>query len=105
MVKIKMLPTTNRAGVDQRILPDASVAIHANTWMPAGTLTAMLAAEKKPVEISGMPTLNMWCAHTPKLMKPVATIATTTSRYPTNGVCATVATIIDIIPAAGRKMM
>ena len=56
------------------------MAIHANTWMPAGTLTAMLAAEKKPIDSAGMPVVNMWCAHTPKLMKPVASSASTTSR-------------------------
>ena len=47
--------------------------------MPAGTLTAMLAAEKKPIESVGMPVVNMWWAQTPKLMKPVARNASTTS--------------------------
>ncbi len=46
IVKITTLPTTNSAGVVHLILPLASVAIQQNTWMPAGRLTAMLAAEK-----------------------------------------------------------
>ncbi len=55
------------------------VAIQANTWMPLGTETAMLAAEKKPSEISGIPVVNMWCTHRPKLKKPVAIRAQTIS--------------------------
>ena len=37
-------------------------------------------AEKKLVDIVGMPVVNMWWAQTPKLMKPVASMASTTSR-------------------------
>ena len=35
------------------------VAIQANTWMPLGIATAMLAAEKKLSDIAGMPVVNM----------------------------------------------
>ena len=56
------------------------VAIQANTWMPLGIATAMLAAEKKPSDSAGMPVVNMWCTHRPKLKKPVAISATTISR-------------------------
>ena len=73
--------------------------------MPAGTLTAMLAAEKKPTDKLGMPVVNIWCAHTPKLMKPVARKASTTKLWPTSRVRAMVATIIDTRPDAGRKMI
>jgi hypothetical protein len=60
--------------------PRAIVAIQANTWIPLGTETAMLAAEKKLKESGGMPVANMWCTQRPKLKKPVATSASTTSR-------------------------
>ena len=81
------------------------VAIHAKTWMPLGIATAMLAAEKKRSDSSGMPVANMWCTHSPKEKNPVATSATTMSRYPHSGTPVIVGTIIDTMPAAGRKMM
>ncbi|MNU06546.1 hypothetical protein D3C72_2517770 [compost metagenome] len=58
----------------------AMVAIQANTCMPVGTDTAMLAADAKLKESWGMPVANMWCTHKPKLRKPVATTASTTRR-------------------------
>ncbi|HEX6313492.1 MAG TPA: hypothetical protein VFZ73_01480, partial [Gemmatimonadaceae bacterium] len=69
--------------------------------MPIGIATAMLAAEKKLNASSGMPTVNMWCAHTPKLMKPVAIIASTTISWPTSRFCAMVTTIVETIAEAG----
>ena len=45
--------------------------------MPIGIATAMLAALKKASASSGMPTVNMWCTHSPKLRKPVPTSAST----------------------------
>src|SRR3546814_3501508 len=55
VTKMTMLPSTNKPGALKRGLPIASVAIHEKTWIPAGTLTAIEAAEKKPVVIGGMP--------------------------------------------------
>ena len=40
----------------------------------------MLAAEKNAVASCGMPTVNMWCTHSPKLMKPVVSTPSTTQR-------------------------
>jgi len=45
--------------------------------MPVGMAMRILAAEKIPNVTCGSPTLNMWCTHSKKLMKPVATIAAT----------------------------
>ena len=81
------------------------MAIQANTWMPLGIATAMLAAEKKLSDIAGMPVVNMWCTHSPNEKKPVAMSATTMRLWATSGVRAIEATIIETMPAAGRKMM
>ena len=78
-VKMNRKPSTNSDGVASRSRPDAMVAIQANTWMPLGSETAMLAAEKNPSAMAGMPVVNMWCTHRPKLKKPVAISATTIS--------------------------
>ena len=56
---------TNSEGVVKRRRPDAKVAIQANTWMPLGIATAMLAAEKKLSDSAGMPVVNMWWTHSP----------------------------------------
>ena len=77
---MKRKPSTNSDGVVKRSRPAAIVAIQAKTWMPLGIATAMLAAEKKPSDSAGMPVVNMWCTHRPKLKKPVAISATTISR-------------------------
>jgi hypothetical protein len=39
------------------------VAIQANTWMPVGIATSMLAAREEGLRQRGMPTANMWCTH------------------------------------------
>ena len=44
-----------------------------------GLVTAIEAAENTLIDMVGMPVVNMWWAQTPKLMKPVASIASTTS--------------------------
>ena len=46
-------------GRRERSRPAAIVAIQANTWMPLGIATAMLAAEKKLSDSAGMPVVNM----------------------------------------------
>src|SRR3546814_1882926 len=65
-------PSTNSEATVIRSRPAAMVAIQANTWIPLGIDTAMLAAEKKPSDRAGMPVANIWCTHRPKLKKPVA---------------------------------
>ena len=56
---MKRKPSTNSDGVVERSRPAAMVAIQANTWMPLGSATAMLAAEKKLSDSAGMPVVNM----------------------------------------------
>jgi hypothetical protein len=58
-VKMKRKPRMNKAGVASLRRPEAMVAIQANTWMPLGIATAMLAAEKKLSDMAGMPVVNM----------------------------------------------
>ncbi len=63
--------------IRKRSRPAAMVAIQEKTWMPEGTATAMLAAEKKARLSAGMPVVNMWCTQSPKLKNPVPIRATT----------------------------
>ena len=53
MTKVSSPPSTNRVGVLNTGRPDAKVAIHANTCIPAGTLTASDAAEDGRNKMAG----------------------------------------------------
>ena len=78
--KISRKPSANSIGVVSRTLPFHIVAIHAKNWMPLGIAITRLAAEKNAIASTGSPVANMWCTHTPKLMKPIATSAMTIQR-------------------------
>jgi len=71
--KISMKPSAKSMGVSSFTLPRHIVAIHAKNWMPLGMTMTRLAAEKNDIASTGIPVANMWCTHTPKLMKPIAT--------------------------------
>ena len=47
----------------------------------------------------------MWCAHSAKLMTPVAISAATMARWPASGLPTSAGSIVETHPAAGRKMM
>ena len=85
--------------------PFQKVAIQENTCTALGIATAKLAAETNSMACRLRPAVNMWCAHSAKLMNPTATSAITMARCPTSGVRAIAGTIMDTMPAAGRKMM
>ena len=81
------------------------MASHANTWMPAGIDTAMLAAWKNESDRRGMPVANMWWTQRPKASSPVATSDSTTARWPNTGRRENVSVSWLMNPVAGRKMM
>ncbi len=45
--------------------------------MPVGTAMSIVEKTKKVLAPAVMPTVNMWCAQTPRLMKPIDTVAAT----------------------------
>ena len=69
-------PTAKRKAVVQTGRPAQIVTIHATICTPAGTAMSMLAALKTPSACAAMPTANMWCTQTPKLMTIVVTLET-----------------------------
>ena len=69
--------TQNSIGVAKRILPPHIVPSQLKILMPVGTATRNVEVAKKLFAVGLMPTANMWCAHTLKLMKPIATDAAT----------------------------
>ena len=69
--------TQNSIGVAKRILPPHIVPSQLKILMPVGTATRNVEVAKKLFAAGVMPTANMWCAHTLKLMKPIAIDAAT----------------------------
>ena len=73
----KRNPRQNSIGVANRIFPPQRVASQLKILMPVGTATSRVEAAKKALPAGAMPTVNMWCAHTPRPMKAMATVAAT----------------------------
>ena len=59
-------------GVVNLNLPPHMVANQFNIFTPVGTAMNMVASEKAATEIGPIPDTNMWWAHTPQPMKPMA---------------------------------
>ena len=66
MVKRKMNARANSMGVSKVMDPRHMVDTQLNTFTPVGTAMSMVAYIKNSSPASGMPTVNMWCAHTMK---------------------------------------
>jgi hypothetical protein len=64
MVNTKMKPTANNMGVSKVMEPCHMVAIQLKTFTPVGTAISMVAYMKNSWPVTGMPVVNMWCAHT-----------------------------------------
>ncbi len=64
MVNTKMKPSANSIGVSKVIEPRHIVAIQLKIFTPVGTAISMVAYMKNSWPVTGMPVVNMWCAHT-----------------------------------------
>ena len=73
-----MKPSANSMGVVRLIEPRNSVAIQLNIFTPVGT--AISAVMKLKNGKNTTPVVNMWCAHTEKLNRPMPTVANTNAR-------------------------
>ena len=67
--------SANSIGVSKVSEPRHMVAVQLNTFTPVGTAISMVLSMKNICPASGMPTVNMWCAHTMKPTTPIATMA------------------------------
>ena len=72
---MKMKPIAQTIGVLKLIEPPHMVAIHEKIFTPVGTAITMVAAVKYIFTVTDMPVVNMWCAHTTKPTRPIATMA------------------------------
>ena len=72
MVNIATRPIENSIGVVKLSFPPHIVAIQFRIFTPVGTAMNIVDTEKAATEIGPMPEANMWWAHTPQPMKPMA---------------------------------
>ena len=72
MVNMATRPTENSMAVLIRRRPPYMVAIQFRIFTPLGTAMNIVASENASTDRTPMPEANMWCAHTPQPMKPIA---------------------------------
>src|SRR5262245_22632922 len=75
-------PMQNSMGVLNRILPPHIVASQLKILIPVGTAMAIVERAKNALALEVNPTVNMWCAQTLMLTKPMARVAATMMGYP-----------------------
>ena len=72
MVNMVTNPTANSRGVVSRIFAFHRVLIQLKIFTPVGTAMNMVEALKAERATGPRPVANMWWAHTPQPMKPMA---------------------------------
>src|SRR3954465_1249096 len=82
IVNTKMKPTANSIGVSKVMEPRHILAIQLNTFTPVGTAISMVAYMKNSWPVTGMPVVNMWCAHTMNDRMAMEAVAYTIDEYP-----------------------
>ena len=75
MVNMMTKPIANNIGVSKVIAPRHMVATQLNTLTPVGTEIIMVENIKKSSPASGIPVVNIWCAHTMNDKKAMDAVA------------------------------
>src|ERR1700676_5796252 len=83
--KTKRKPTANRIGVSKLSEPSHIVAVQLKTLTPVGPPTSSDAYIKNSCPATGIPTVNMWCAHTAHDTQPIAQLIDTIERHENRG--------------------
>ena len=66
MVNMMTKPSANSIGVSKVMAPCHMVDTQLNTFTPVGTAINMVVNMKNSSPVNGIPTVNMWWAHTMK---------------------------------------
>jgi hypothetical protein len=77
MVNRNRNASANSIGVSKVSDPFHIVAVQLNTFTPVGMEIIIVDSVKNSCPASGMPTVNMWCAHTMNDKKAMAAVAYT----------------------------
>src|SRR3954466_13062993 len=102
MVNSMTRPMAKHIDVVNCRLPPHMVASQLTIFTPVGTAMNIVVAENTATEIGPRPEANMWCAHTPQPMKPIATPENTTKGYPKSGLWEKTGSTSETMPKLGR---
>src|SRR4051794_30624565 len=105
VTKMATKPSTKRSGTSNRTRPCHSVLSTANTWIPLGTATAIVATEKAARPASAVGVANMWWTQTVNEMAPMARYDEATQWWPTIAWREKVGVIDETMPSPGSNMM
>src|ERR687892_521704 len=105
MMNIATNPIENNIGVVNRIEPPHIVPIQLKILTPVGTAMNIVDSAKAELATAPRPDVNMWWAHTPHPMNPMAIPENTTAAYPNSGFRLKVGRTSDTMPIAGRIRM
>src|SRR3981081_1059884 len=97
--------SANSIGGSKDSEPFHMVAVQLTACTPVGTAISMVDSMKNSCAASGMPTVNMWCAHTMKDRKAIEATAHTIDWSPNRGFLEKVGTASEMMPKAGRIRM
>lgn len=95
----------NSIGVSKLSDPFHMVATQLNTFTPVGTAMSRVEYMKNNCAAVGMPTVNIWWAHTMNDRMAMAAVAWIIEMYPNSGLREKVGMIWEMIPKAGSAMM
>src|SRR2546421_12063779 len=101
MVNCDTSATAKHMAVVNRSFPPQSVATQLKIFTPVGTAMNMVDIENAATVTGPAPDANMWCAHTPQPMKPMAMPENTMNGEPNNGLRAKTGMTSDTSPKAG----
>ena len=79
ITNIVTVPIENSMGVSKRRSPRHSVAIQLKIFTPVGIAMITVEMPNAVLATGPRPVANMWCAHTPKPMNPIAIPLNTTN--------------------------
>jgi hypothetical protein len=105
MMNMATNPIANSIGVLNLMAPPHMVPIQLKIFTPVGTAMNIVERAKAEFATGPRPAANMWCAHTPQPMNPIAIPEKTTAAYPNSGFRENVGRTSDTMPMAGRIMM
>src|SRR6185437_2161446 len=77
--------SANNIGGSKVSEPLYMVVVQLNTFTPVGMAMSIVDSMKNSSAARGMPTVNMWCAHTIKERNAIEAVAYTIASYPKSG--------------------
>ena len=105
IVNSTIRPMANSIAVVKRSLPPHIVRVQLTIFTPVGMAINIVLTENTATLTGPRPLANMWCAHTPQPMKPMAAPENTTNLYPKSGFRLNTGSTSLTMPKLGKMRM